>query len=111
MPSRIVQDWSDALSKNASPNILLQLQAAARADEQIAGDFRNNVVAPFLRGEDGAAAKMQPPELVPWLYRRASPDEATAVMSRQAAALIRIQRRLHASDAASNKLARRPATS
>ncbi|MBL8577774.1 MAG: hypothetical protein JNK47_11140 [Mesorhizobium sp.] len=73
---------ADALSQNGSPNILLQLQAAARADEQIARDFRNNVVAPFLRGEDGAAAKMQSAELVPWLYRRASPDEATAVMSR-----------------------------
>jgi len=73
---------ADALSQNGSPNILLQLQAAARADEQIARDFRNNVVAPFLRGEDGSAARMQPAELVPWLYRRASADEATAVMSR-----------------------------
>ncbi|MEW9838000.1 hypothetical protein [Mesorhizobium marinum] len=73
---------ADALSQNGSPNILLQLQAAARADEQIARDFRNNVVAPFLRGEDGTAARMQPAELVPWLYRRASPEEATTVMSR-----------------------------
>jgi len=73
---------ASAMSQNGSPNILLQLQAAARADEQIARDFRNNVVAPFLRGEDGAAAKMQPAELVPWLYRRAAPEEAGAVMSR-----------------------------
>lgn len=73
---------ADALSPNGSPNILLQLQAAARADEQIARDFRKNVVAPFLRGEDGTAARMQPAELVPWLYRRASPEEASAVMSR-----------------------------
>ena len=73
---------AEALSQNGSPNILLQLQVAARADEQIAREFRNNVVAPFLRGENGAAAKMQPAELVPWLYRRAAPEEAAAVVSR-----------------------------
>ena len=73
---------ADALSKNGSPNILQQLRAAAAADEQIARDFRNGVVGPFLRGEDGAAAKMQPAELVPWLYRRASPIEAQSVMTK-----------------------------
>ena len=68
--------------RRARPNILLQLRAAAVADEQIARDFRDTVIAPFLRGENGAAARMQPDELVPWLYRRASPDDARMVMSR-----------------------------
>ncbi|TIL91711.1 MAG: hypothetical protein E5Y65_08735 [Mesorhizobium sp.] len=73
---------ADAMSQNGSPNILLQLQAAAKADDQIARDYRVGVIAPFLRGENGLAAKMRPEELVPWLYRRAAPYEAKAVMSK-----------------------------
>jgi hypothetical protein len=72
----------DAFSQNGSPNIMAQLRAAAAADEQIGREFRDSVIAPFLRGEDGAAARMKPAELIPWLYRRASPEEAGAVMSK-----------------------------
>lgn len=73
---------AEALSQRGTPNILNQLRAAAAADDQIAREYRNGVIGPFLRGEDGAAAKMKPEELVPWLYRRASPDEARQVMSK-----------------------------
>jgi hypothetical protein len=73
---------ADALSQNGSQNILQQLRAAATADEQITRDYRDNVIAPFLRGEDGAAAKMKPEELVPYLYRKASPDEIKGVLGR-----------------------------
>ena len=73
---------ADALSQNGSPNIMQQLRSAATADEQISRDYRNNVIGPFLRGEDGAAAKMNPDELVPFLYRKASPDEIRNVIGR-----------------------------
>jgi hypothetical protein len=59
-----------------------QLRAAAAADDQITRDYRESVVAPFLRGEDGAAAKMKPEELVPFLYRKASPEEIRNVVGR-----------------------------
>jgi hypothetical protein len=71
-----------AMSQNGSPNIMQQLRSAATADEQISRDYRNNVIGPFLRGEDGAAAKMNPDELVPFLYRKASPDEIRNVIGR-----------------------------
>lgn len=73
---------ADALSQNGTPNIMGQLRAAAKADDQIASEYRNSAIAPFLRGEDGAAAKLNAEELVPWLYRRASPAEAIQVMSK-----------------------------
>lgn len=73
---------ADALSPQGNANILQQLRAAAAADDQIARDYRSNVVAPFLRGEDGAAAKMKPEELVPYLYRKASPDEIRNIVGR-----------------------------
>ncbi|WP_417433413.1 hypothetical protein [Hoeflea sp.] len=73
---------ASALSQNGTPNILNQLRAAAVADDQIAREYRDGAIAPFLRGEDGAAAKLQPEELVPWLYRRAAPNEAQKVMSK-----------------------------
>ena len=73
---------ASALSQNGTPNIMTQLRAAAVADDQIAREYRNSAIAPFLRGENGAAAKLQPEELVPWLYRRASPDEARQVLSK-----------------------------
>jgi len=73
---------ADALSQNGSPNILSQLRAAATADDQVAREYRNSAIAPFLRGEDGAAAKLKSEELVPWLYRRASPEEAQQIMAK-----------------------------
>lgn len=73
---------AEALSQNGTPNILSQLRAAAKADNQISIDYRKNVISPFLRGEDGSAAKLSSAELVPWLYRRASPEEANAVISK-----------------------------
>ena len=73
---------ASALSQEGSPNILNQLRAAAVADDQIAREYRQSAIAPFLRGEDGAAARMKAEELVPWLYRRASPDEAQQVMAK-----------------------------
>lgn len=73
---------ASALSQEGSPNIMTQLRAAAVADDQIARQYRNSAIAPFLRGEDGAAARLKPEELVPWLYRRASPEEAQQVMSK-----------------------------
>lgn len=73
---------ASALSQEGTPNILNQLRAAAAADDQIAREYRNGSIAPFLRGEDGAAAVLKPEELVPWLYRRASPEEAQQVMSK-----------------------------
>jgi hypothetical protein len=73
---------ADALSPNGTVPVMQQLRAAAAADEQITRDYRDNVIAPFLRGEDGAAAKMKPEELVPFLYRKASPDEIKGVVDR-----------------------------
>lgn len=73
---------ADALSQNGTPNILNQLRAAATADDQLAREYRDSAIAPFLRGENGSAARLQPEELVPWLYRRASPAEAQQVMAR-----------------------------
>ncbi|WP_187972483.1 hypothetical protein [Aquibium microcysteis] len=73
---------ADALSAQGTPNILGQLRAAAAADDQIAREYRTGVIAPFLRGESGAAARMKAEELVPWLYRRASPDEARMVLGK-----------------------------
>lgn len=72
----------DALSPNGTPNILNQLRAAAAADDQLAREYRDSAIAPFLRGEDGSAAKLQSEELVPWLYRRAAPAEALQVMAK-----------------------------
>lgn len=73
---------ASALSPNGSVPVLQQLRAAAVADEQITREYRESVIAPFLRGESGAAAKMKPEELVPFLYRKASPDEIRNVMGR-----------------------------
>ncbi len=73
---------AEALSQNGTPNIMGQLRAAAAADDQIAREYRNGAIGPFLRGENGAAAKLNAEELVPWLYRRASPAEAIQVMSK-----------------------------
>lgn len=73
---------ADALSQSGTPNILNQLRAAAAAEDQIAREYRDSSIGPFLRGENGAAAKLKPEELVPWLYRRASPAEAQLVMSK-----------------------------
>lgn len=73
---------AEALSQNGTPNIMSQLRAAAVAEDQIARDYRNSAIGPFLRGENGAAAKLNAEELVPWLYRRASPNEALQVMSK-----------------------------
>lgn len=74
---------AEALSlQNGTPNIMSQLRAAAAADDQIAREYRNGAIGPFLRGENGAAAKLNAEELVPWLYRRASPNEAIQVMSK-----------------------------
>lgn len=76
---------ASTLSQEGTPNILNQLRAAAAADDQIAREYRNSAIGPFLRGEDGVAAKLKPEELVPWLYRRASPDEAQQVMAKLSA--------------------------
>lgn len=73
---------AEALSQNGTPNIMGQLRAAAVAEDQIAREYRNSAIGPFLRGENGAAAKLDAEELVPWLYRRASPNEALQVMSK-----------------------------
>lgn len=73
---------ADALSQNGTPNIINQLRAAARADDQIAREYRDSAISPFLRGENGSAAKLNAEELVPWLYRRAAPNEALRVMSK-----------------------------
>lgn len=71
-----------ALSPNGSSSIMTQLRAAAAADDQIAREYRNGPITAFLRGEDGSAAALKPEELVPWLYRRASPEEAQRVVSK-----------------------------
>jgi hypothetical protein len=76
---------ADAMSNSGSPNILGQLRAAAVADDQIAREYRDGVITPFLRGENGAAAKMRPEELVPWLYRKAAPHEARHVLDKLSA--------------------------
>lgn len=73
---------ADAMSNSGSPNILGQLRAAAAADDQIAREYRDGVITPFLRGENGAAARMRPEELVPWLYRKATPHEARQVLDK-----------------------------
>lgn len=73
---------AEALSQNGTPNIMGQLRAAAAAEDQIAREYRNSAIGPFLQGENGAAAKLNAEELVPWLYRRASPNEAVQVMSK-----------------------------
>lgn len=76
---------ADAMSNSSSPNILGQLRAAAVADDHIAREYRDGVITPFLRGENGAAAKMRPEELVPWLYRKAAPHEARQVLDKLSA--------------------------
>jgi hypothetical protein len=73
---------ADALSDAGSPNILASLRRAADLDEQIAREYRDNVIAPFLRGEDGSRARVNPEELVPYLYRTARPSETEQVMAR-----------------------------
>ncbi|MDF2995832.1 MAG: hypothetical protein K0R27_1469 [Xanthobacteraceae bacterium] len=73
---------ADAMSNSGSPSILGQLRAAAVADDQIAREYRDGVIGPFLRGETGAPAKMQPEELIPWLYRKAAPGEARQVLDK-----------------------------
>lgn len=73
---------ADALSQNGTPNIIGQLRAAAVANDQIAREYRDSSIGPFLRGENGSAAKLNAEELVPWLYRRAAPNEALQVMSK-----------------------------
>lgn len=73
---------AEALSQNGTPNIMGQLRAAATAEDQIARQYRDSAIGPFLRGENGAAAKLNAEELVPWLYRRASPNEALQVMTK-----------------------------
>ena len=73
---------ADAMSNAGTPGILGQLRAAAAADQQIATEYRNGVIAPFLRGENGSAAKVRPEELVPWLYRKAAPNEARQVLDK-----------------------------
>ncbi|MEZ0213896.1 MAG: hypothetical protein ACAH27_13250 [Xanthobacteraceae bacterium] len=75
---------TDAMSNAGTPHILAQLRAAAVADEQIGRDYRNGVIGPFLRGENGTVAKVRPEELVPWLYRKAHPIEAKAVLDKMA---------------------------
>lgn len=72
----------NALSDRGSRNVLGQLKAAAVADQQIAKEYRDNVIAPFLRGENGAEAKLNAEELVPWLYRQASPRDIADIMRR-----------------------------
>jgi hypothetical protein len=76
---------ADAMSNSGSPNILGQLRAAAAADDQIAREYRDGAIAPFLRGENGAASKMRPEELVPWLYRKAAPHETRPVLDKLSA--------------------------
>lgn len=73
---------ADALSPNGTQNVMASLKAAAELDGQIARDYRQNVIAPFLRGEDGSIAKMKSSEFVPWLSRNASPADAKGVMER-----------------------------
>ena len=73
---------ADALSQSGSPQILAQLRRAASIEDRLAREYRDNVISPFLRGEDGAAARMNAEELVPFLYRRASPQEIENVMGR-----------------------------
>lgn len=73
---------ADALSDRGSASVLASLRQAADLDEQLTREYRDNVIAPFLRGEDGSRAKMNAAELVPWLYRKATPDEVTQVMAR-----------------------------
>ena len=73
---------ANALSSNGTAPVMQQLRAAAVADDQITREYRDNVIAPFLRGENGAAAKVNAEELVPFLYRKASPDEIKNVISR-----------------------------
>jgi len=70
---------ADALSPRGTPQVLQQLRAAATADEQIDREYRDSVIAPFMRGENGAAARINSDELVPWLYRKAQPGEARAI--------------------------------
>ena len=71
-----------ALSDAGSPNIMASLRQAAELDGQIAREYRENVIAPFLRGEDGARARINPEELVPYLYRTARPSETAQIMAR-----------------------------
>ena len=73
---------ASALSPNGTTPVMQQLRAAAVADEQMTRDYRESVVAPFLRGENGAVARMKPEELVPFLYRKASPDEIKNIVGR-----------------------------
>ncbi|MGA0563661.1 hypothetical protein ACO2RV_14550 [Ancylobacter sp. VNQ12] len=73
---------ADAMSASGSPSILGQLRGAAVADAEISREYRDGVIAPFLRGENGAAAKIRPEELVPWLYRKAAPHEASQVLGK-----------------------------
>jgi hypothetical protein len=73
---------ADALSDAGSPSVLASLRQAADLDERLTREYRDSVISPFLRGEDGSRARMNAEELVPWLYRKATPDEVTQVMAR-----------------------------
>jgi hypothetical protein len=72
----------DALSDAGTPTVTAALRRAAEVDEQIAREYRESVVAPFLRGENGARARIDPEELVPYLYRTARPSEVQQIMAR-----------------------------
>lgn len=71
---------ADAFSGQGSPNIMQSLRNAASAERAVDREYRNGPVAAFLRGEDGAASKLDPAELVPWLYKSAKPGEVRQVM-------------------------------
>lgn len=60
----------------------MQLRAAAADHEALMREYRNDVIGPFLRDVDGAAAQLKPEELVPWLYRSATPDDIRMVMAK-----------------------------
>lgn len=73
---------ADALSTQGDGNILAALQGAAADNDALMREYRNDVIGPFLRDEAGAAAKVNSDELVPWLYRSASPDDIRLVMGK-----------------------------